>query len=701
MKCFAVFLAALFATICPVLADKPIELGDGARGLIRETLEEAEPNEKGVLLRRELELPAFQRGAYFAGGLGSNFKWPRLANQMTPWFVFDNDMSTLFAGPFAKNPCSTIGKGAQPEGMFALYQLETGDYLTLLSLSKGSTMSWLETSPDGRLDLVLGNFGNGAESGEVPLLAWAKDANLYRSLQQAWQLVIEELEGATDWRMNKTYPEAFEYLGWCSWEHFRKNISSDKLVEAARTIEKSGLPIRWFLVDDGFQIQQGLALKSFEPNPRTFPEGWDPLLSMRKDDKIKWFGLWHSYMGLWNGIHRKNNLGELNEDFIPFGKHLGPGRSAAGAQRFYDAFIGSVAEDGFDFVKIDNQSLYNNKQKDVASSVQVNTWMTKALEESVKKQMPQGMINCMSQGTPQVLGTSHSAVSRVSIDYKLNDLAKAKAHIEQSYVCTLLQGQTVWPDHDMFHSSDPDAGELMAISKAMSGAPIYLSDNPSDFHAPFIRPLAYEDGELLRPLAPGFPLPDSVMMDVYQGGEAFRVIAPLNHGCAAVVAYNLLHPGEQTVETRVTPADYPHASGMMQPYEGAWEVPAEGLVIFDWRKGQGQRLDDSYSVTLTGFSDSLLLLAPVKKDWAVIGAREKYLSPVAVKQVQATADELFIEMVESGPLIIWTGKGQPTAGEFPVESLGNGFWQIGLPSGQRDFELTVSREAAAEPANGQ
>ncbi|VGO13132.1 hypothetical protein PDESU_01686 [Pontiella desulfatans] len=645
----------------------------------------------GTLAEFAVTLPAFERGAYFGGGLGSNFKWPRLANQMTPWFVYNNDMSTLFAEPFSKNPCGTVGRGAQSQGMFALYQLESGEYLTLLTLGKGSVMSWLDTSENGELKLVLGNYGKGAESGTVPLLAWAKEPDMYRSLHKAWELAIDELEGSTDWRMNKTYPEAMKYLGWCSWEHFRKKIDSDKLVQAAKTIEESGLPIRWFLVDDGFQVEQKLSLKSFAPKSNTFPNGWAPLLSMRKEDKIKWFGLWHSYMGLWNGIHKQNDFGALNKDFIPFGKNLGPGKSKEGAQRFYDAFIGSVADYGFDFVKIDNQSLYNNKQGNIDSSVQVNNWMSEALENAVKARMPQGMINCMSQGTPQVLGTRYSAVSRVSIDYKLNDLAKAKAHIEQSYVCTLFQGQTVWPDHDMFHSSDPDCGELMAISKAMSGAPIYLSDNPSDFCDAFIRPLAYRDGELLRPLAPGFPLPDSVMLDVYKSGKAFRVIAPLANQCAAIVAYNLFHPGDKTIKTEVTAADYAHASGMSQPREDSWVLPEEGVVCFDWRKGSGQKLDKPYRVELTGFSDCLLLLAPVQNGWAVIGAREKYLSPVAVKSVEATDQSLEVCMVESGPLVIWCAQGTPKAKNVPAQDLGNGFWKFDLPEGRADFSLQIGK----------
>ena len=681
-------LGALSIAATPAL---PLDFASADGGGVYRAKNFSATSTNGILAAFSVTLPPFERGVYFGGGLGSSLQWPRLANQMTPWLVNNNDMSTLFAEPFAKNPCRTIGKGAQPQGMFALYKLATGEYLTLLPLCKGSTMSWLDTAKSGEVSLVLGNFGSGAERGNIPLLAWAKDRNLYRSLHKAWSLALGELEGSTDWRMNKTYPEAFRYLGWCSWEHFRKKIDSDKLVKAAHTIEDSGLPIRWMLVDDGFQFQEGRALKSFAPNPKTFPHGWGPLLSMRKENKIKWFGLWDSYMGLWAGIHKQNDFGDLNNDFIPFGKQLGPGKSREGAQRFYDAFIGSVADYGFDFVKIDTQSMYNNRQKNVDSSVQINTWMTEALENAVKTRMPQGMINCMSQGTPQVLGTRYSAVSRVSIDYKLNDLAKAKAHIEQSYVNTLFQGQTVWPDHDMFHSSDPDCGELMAISKAMSGAPVYLSDDPADFCERFIRPLAYQDGRLLRPLAPGAPLPDSVMVDVYKSGKAFRVIAPLANHCAAIVTYNLFHPGKKTIRTEISAADYAQASGMIQPYTGPWAPPEEGLVCFDWYKGSGQKLDQPYAVELAGFSDRLLLLAPVQNGWAVIGARNKYLSPVAVKSIKASFQSLEVSMVESGPLVIWCADGTPKAEGFFAKDLGNGFWQFDLPETAGGRTITITR----------
>jgi hypothetical protein len=181
------------------------------------------------------------------------------------------------------------------------------------------------------------------------------------------------------------------------------------------------------------------------------------------------------------------------------------------------------------------------------------------------------------------------------------------------------------------------------------------------------------------------------MSDVYHGGKAFRVIAPLANRCAAIVIYNLLHPEGQTISTEVTTEDYQHASGMSQPMEDPWELPVEGMVLFDWRKRGGQKLDTPYPIELTGFSDRLLLLAPIQNGWAVIGARDKYLSPVAVKTVEASAEQLDITMVESGPLVIWCASGTPQAKGISVKALGNGFWQFDLPVGNRDGSIRITK----------
>ena len=114
----------------------------------------------------------------------------------------------------------------------------------------------------------------------------------------------------------------------------------------------------------------------------------------------------------------------------------------------------------------------------------------------------------MAQNVINTDHTSYSNSTRVSIDYKKYDEDMAKSHLFQSYTNTLLLGQTVWPDHDMFHSCDTVCGTLMARSKAISGGPVYLSDAPGDFIKENIFPLIDKQGKLFRPEAPAVPMPE-------------------------------------------------------------------------------------------------------------------------------------------------------------------------------------------------
>jgi hypothetical protein len=633
-----------------------------------------QPDEFGILKRYELIAPPFRRGCYFNGDRPDS--WPAYANRVLP-YAFQDSYGELGYG-----------------GLFVIFELNNGECLAVVPIAGPMTMTWLHVSPDGRLVLDFGTMGTDPVSCDAPLMAWARSKDVYTACREAWGEAIgcAPVAGSTAWRKDKDYPEVFRYLGWCSWEEYKKKINSDLLVDAVAQIEASGLPIRYMLVDDGHQIAEERRLKSFSPNPETFPEGWGPLLGRRRDDKIKWIGLWHAFQGLWNTLHPENDFGALNEHLTTLkSEALLPKNSPESAQAFYDAMIGSVKEHGFDFVKIDVQASNMRYYFREDNAVQAATNNSRALERAVERDMD-GLINCMAHNSVCVFNTRHSAVTRCSIDYKVGNVAKGKSHIFQSYQNTLWLGQTVWGDHDMFHSCDPASGELMAISKAMSAAPIYLSDAPSDFAADHVRPLCYEDGELLRPLAPAAPLPDSVFIDPLNDPVPYRVIAPLSSGAAAIVCYNLTEPTSKApIHASLTAEDYAYATGMMQPYEGPWRVPDEGLVVYDWRADAAATLGEAYDFELSGFSDRLLHLCPIEQGWAVIGRTDKYLSPAAVEILECSEDRLVIRLRESGPLAVWSARGKVTADGLQFHDAGGGLWKADMETGSPDLEIAISR----------
>jgi hypothetical protein len=411
-----------------------------------------------------------------------------------------------------------------------------------------------------------------------------------------------------------------------------------------------------------------------------------------RSEKIKWIGLWLNFNGYWDGIKVENEMGELNEHLmqVPEGC-LQPKDNFLSSTAFYDAMIGKARRDGFDFVKVDNQSKNLDFYKGTERPVRAANNNQQALEQACARHMD-GLINCMAHNSQNLFNTRISAVTRCSEDYAKGKEDRARRHLHNSYANIVWIGHTVWGDHDMFHSNDPASGRIMALSKAMSGGPVYLSDAPGKFELSNISPLCFEDGELLRPIAPAAPLPDSLFVDPFVEANPYRAIAPLPNRCAAVVAYNLTEP-VVPVSGAFTAEDYTQAGAMTQLPAQKWEIPEEGLVLYDWEKQTAMRLDSPYEFALEKFSDIFALICPIQNGWSLIGRTDKFLSPSAVKLFECTEDRMILRMNETGPLAIYSERGTITAGDCPVEKAGENLWIVRPEAGERDRLMVLDRSA--------
>lgn len=632
----------------------------------------------GVLKQYTLRLPRFSAAVYYAAyqkhdAVNPNMNsWPDGTNRIQPLPIHDF-------------------QNLKPGGMFLVAKLEDNHYLALLPLSGKSTVAWFVSS-GADLTLNVGNLGSAPVHADLPLIAWGRAADPYAAARLAWQTAIAHplIAESTRLRAEKTYPEILRYLGWCSWEEYKASIDEKILLDAVGTIENSALPIRWVLVDDGHLRETNRQLTAFGPNQK-FPRGWAPILQRRRPDKIRWMGVWLNFNGYWNGISPQNDLASLAQDLAPLPNgslSKNPKKASAALEpkpglehsfAFYNAMIGSVRDAGFDFVKVDNQAknlaLYRGSAQPVESAIA----NAKALEFAAAFHMD-GLINCMAHGPVSVFNTRVSAVTRCSEDYKVGDLPRAKRHLINSFGNMIWLGQTVWGDHDMFHSDDPVAGRMMAVSKAVSGGPVYLSDNPQKFAVDLIRPLAFSSGELLPVLAPGTALPESLFIDPLDEAKPFRAIAPLPNQAAAVVVYNLTEP-ERAVTGYVSPEDYRQANALVQPASAPWQA-VEGLVLYDWYEKKATPLAARYSFEMPKFSDRLLLLCPVNKGWAVIGRTDKYLSPAAVTILRESAAELMLQSKEPGRVTIWQNddKAALHSTDAKVRKLAAHLWEAEIPS---------------------
>ena len=487
---------------------------------------------------------------------------------------------------------------------------------------------------------------------KVPVALVQSAGNIYQVFRQAYETLISDRNvSALQKRTEKNYFEALNYLGWCTWEHYHFDIDETKILNDLDAIETSGVPVRYVLIDDGHLANKNRQLTSFTPDPQRFPNGWAPIMAHKNKDKIRWIGLWYALSGYWMGISPDNDFPtHVKNSLYSFNGSLLPGKSTPNIDTFYQYYVHSLKTHGFDFLKVDNQAftlpLYMGSTEVVRQAKECNL----ALEKQTHAQQV-GLMNCMAQNVLNTDHTLHSGVARVSIDYKKYNENMAKSHLFQSYTNTLLQGQTVWPDHDMFHSSDTICGSLMARSKAISGGPVYLSDSPKEFVKENIFPLIDKEGKIFRPEAPAIPTPESVLTNPLQDGKAYRVFAPTGDEAVSVICYNLnTSPKHRKVTAEIDPKDYL----LRETLTGKPTPQQKRVILFDWNNQTATELTGKQTVELDGFTDRLFHLCPIHDGWAVIGIQEKYLSPAAVRILSSTPDKLVLNVLSPGTLKIWT-----------------------------------------------
>ena len=131
---------------------------------------------------------------------------------------------------------------------------------------------------------------------------------------------------------------------------------------------------------------------------------------------------------------------------------------------------------------------------------------------------------------------------------------------------------------------------------------------------------------------------------------------------------------------------------MIQPYPGEWEVPAEGLLVYDHQTKSAKRLPkDGYGVELAGFGAHLIQFSPIQNGWSVIGRTDKYLSAAAVEILECGKKKLKLKRHESGPLAIWVEKGTPKAKGVKFADQGNGLFVANLPVKAESPVITIKK----------
>ena len=298
----------------------------------------------------------------------------------------------------------------------------------------------------------------------------------------------------------KQVPTTFDGFGWCTWNAFYKEVTSEKIYNQLESFKQKGIKIKWLLVDDGWQQFEDKKLLSIKEDPKKFPEGFKAFTKKVKEEYgIKYVGVWHAFEGYWGGIHKDGELYQNNKDLFfetPKGLVV-PGPTEENAFKFWDMQHSYLKEQGIDFVKVDNQASASSKYDNVLPGSSAVRLLHAAIEKSVFKHFGGSVINCMGVKMENILSRPMSAITRNSDDFYPNKPHGFISHINQNVYVAPIQAPLYNCDYDMFWTHH-ETTTVSAVLRAISGGPVYISDEVGKTNEKALLPLVTPNGDVWK-----------------------------------------------------------------------------------------------------------------------------------------------------------------------------------------------------------
>ena len=458
-------------------------------------------------------------------------------------------------------------------------------------------------------------------------------------------------------RSDREFPKELEYLGWCSWDAFHLDVSHDGLMKKAEELKQKEIPVKWMMIDDMWGhvknnklgVNSSRELYSFEADPERFPKGLKGAVSDLKEHYTIKVGLWHPTTGYWNGIDPQGEIvaDPDYKDLIYWSQEgmLVHRFEADKIKEYYQKQHQFYADCGIDMIKVDNQACPRRFSKRVMPIGQAARNLHHAIEESADTYFDGQLINCM--GHPlENFWNRDSAVNRMSCDFLPGSRDRFNLLIMQNTFNGMVQGSVYYGDWDMWWSYDSQALKNAACH-AISGGPVYVSDELGQSNKDVIMPLVCSDGRIIRMEKPALPVVSCLFEDVATLGKPFKIFN--NDGRnGVVIAYNTTPSGRE-VKGSVSPKD-------------AGLTGADKYCAYDRFTGEAVIVGAEEALTVSleqGDDFKMILFVPVVNGRAVIGLKDKYVCFAGIKNGVAIDDgEVLIYETDKGLDSIFVRKGE-------------------------------------------
>lgn len=548
-------------------------------------------------------------------------------------------------------------------------QTEGPDYHLLVPLAGGGMLgevgvSEIEWRPEFRV--TASSYDPNLAPRRVPLFAYAAGRDPYKLPRAAYETAFAATEQYGRLRWQKSYPEVFTRLGWCSWNAYGQQVTADKVVASVRSMREQQIPFGFVLVDDGWLSVKDQKLTAFDADPSKFPGGMAALARrLREEYGVPHVGVWHTFQGYWNGVEADSEVARGHRMFKGLEGKLLPDPREGRGESFYEDWYRKLKGWGYDFVKVDGQGNNVKFTDGLMPLFDSGGGAHRNLQRAAEKFFSDGstgpggaglgLINCMEMSLENVYNWRTSNVARSSDDYQPELKHNLKDHVFQNAYNAFWLANFAYPDWDMFQSHDP-AAEYHAAARAVSGGPVYFTDEAGKERPEILKRLALSDGRLLMADEPAQVTRDLLLADPSIEPTALKIFARVTRPGlrAGVVAAFHVNKTEPRVAGRLAAGDAAMAAPSPAPDE-----PLPRVAVRRRSDGRVMLLGPQAPPLMFELADGgheLFTLARVEGDLAVFGLLDKYLSPAAVLSVTRGGDAAVVRLAEAGDFGAWLAR---------------------------------------------
>ncbi|XP_042951603.1 probable galactinol--sucrose galactosyltransferase 2 isoform X2 [Carya illinoinensis] len=534
-------------------------------------------------------------------------------------------------------------------------------YILFLPVLDGQFRTSLQGTPENELQFCI-------ESGDDNVLtSQSLEAVFINSGNNPFELITNSVKTLEKHKCtfshieNKKIPAYLDWFGWCTWDAFYTEVSPQGIKEGLQNFSEGGRSPKFLIIDDGWQETVNEFQKEGEP----------PI------EGTEFVYVWHALAGYWGGvlpssetlkkynpkiaypIQSPGNTGNLRDIVMDCLEKYGVGFiDPQNIFEFYNDLHGYLASSGVDGVKVDVQNLIETLGSGYGGRVSLMKHYQEALEQSVAKNFEANNLICsMSHNSDAIYSSKKSAVARASEDFMPREPTLQTLHIASVAFNSLLLGEIVVPDWDMFQSKH-DTAEFHAAARAIGGCAVYVSDKPGNHDFKILRKLVLPDGSVLRARYAGRPTRDCLFEDPVKDRKSLLKIWNLNKLSGIIGVFNCQGAGnwllkEAAQETSSAVSTSSSTSCHVSPHDVEFleEIAGErwngDYAIYAFNSGSLSTMPKkgTFEVSLRTLKCEIYTISPIRDFgngllFTPLGLLDMYNSGGAIEALNCTMDLL-------------------------------------------------------------